>query len=266
MSEARTNQRERLVALEGALNWRDLGGYPTADGRVTKWDRIYRSDGLDQLTDADLDVIAELGIKLVIDFRVDREVDENPSRLADHPELRCQRLPIGGDEVEGKSILDVIRAGELKTYTIDDMAATYERLLEDFAPTFGEVIEHAADPANHPMVFHCTAGKDRTGLMAMLLLGALGVSDDDIVADYELTTHYRSNKRLAVLGPELEKVGVDLETVRPFLTAQAPVMAATVARLHRDHGSTEAFLTSKAQVEPATLARLRHELLEFVKP
>ena len=145
VSDARTNQRERLVALEGALNWRDLGGYPTADGRVTKWDRIYRSDGLDQLTDADLDVIAELGIKLVIDFRVDREVDENPSRLADHPELRCQRLPIGGDEVEGKSILDVIRAGELKTYTIDDMAATYERLLEDFAPTFGEVIEHAAD-------------------------------------------------------------------------------------------------------------------------
>src|SRR3954454_20853318 len=88
----KTMERERLIALEGALNWRDLGGYPGADGRVTKWDRVYRSDGLDQLTDADLDVIAELGIKLVIDFRVDREVDEHPSRLADHPALRCQRL------------------------------------------------------------------------------------------------------------------------------------------------------------------------------
>ena len=260
------SERERLVALEGALNWRDLGGYPTADGRVTKWDRIYRSDGLDQLTDTDLDVVAALGIKLVIDFRVDREVDENPSRLADHPTLRCQRLPIGGDEVEGKSILDTIRAGELKTYTIEEMAATYERLLEEFASTFGEVVAHAADPANHPMVFHCTAGKDRTGLMAMLLLGALGVSDDDIVTDYELTTQYRSNKRLAVLGPELEKVGVDLETVRPFLTAQAPVMAATVAKLESDHGSIEAFLLGHAGVAPATLDQLRAQLLEPVKP
>ena len=260
------SERERLVALEGALNWRDLGGYRAADGRVTKWDRIYRSDGLDQLTDADLDVIAELGIKLVIDFRVDREVDEHPSRLADHPDLRCQRLPIGGDEVEGRSILDVIRAGDLRAYTIEEMAGTYERLLEQFATTFGEVVAHAADPANHPMVFHCTAGKDRTGLMAMLLLGAVGVSDDDIVTDYELTTHYRSNKRLAILGPELEKAGVDLETVRPFLTAQAPVMAATVARLHRDHGSIEAFLTTRAGVDSDTLDRLRAHLLEPVKP
>src|SRR5436305_1884457 len=81
------------------------------------------------MPDASLAVVADVGIRLVSDFRVDREVYENPSRLADHPELRCQRLPIGGDEVEGKSILDVIRAGELKTYTIDDMAATYERLL-----------------------------------------------------------------------------------------------------------------------------------------
>ena len=260
------SQRERLIALEGALNWRDLGGYPAAGGRVTKWDCVYRSDGLDQLTDADLDVIADLGIKLVIDFRVDREVDQNPSRLPDHPELRRQRLPIGGDEVEGKSIIETIRAGELTTYTADEMAAGYERILEEYAPVFGAVIRHAADPANHPMVFHCTAGKDRTGLMAMLLLGALGVSDDDIVTDYELTTHYRSNKRLLVLGPELEKVGIDVEAVRPFLTAQAPVMAATVARLHRDHGSIEAFLLARAGVDPGTLDQVRSVLLESVKP
>src|SRR4051812_42403704 len=259
-------ERERLVALEGALNWRDLGGYRAANGRVTKWDCVYRSDGLDQLTDADLDVIADLGIKLVIDFRVDREVGENPSRLPDHPELRRQRLPIGGDEVEGKSVLELIQAGDVTTYTADEMAAVYERLLEDFATSFGEVVAHAADPANHPMVFHCTAGKDRTGLMAMLLLGALGVSDDDIVSDYELTTHYRSNKRIEILRPQLEKAGVDIELVRPFLTAQAPVMAATVARLHRDYGSIEAFLLARTGVDRGTVDQLRTALLDVVKP
>src|SRR3954464_15234279 len=123
-----SKERERLIALEGALNWRDLGGYETVDGRVTRWDRVYRADGLDQLTDVDLDVIAELGIKLVIDFRVDREVDEHPSRLPDHPELRRQRLPIGGDEVGGRSPVETIRAGDVKTYTTDEMAAVYERL------------------------------------------------------------------------------------------------------------------------------------------
>jgi protein-tyrosine phosphatase len=255
-------QRERLVALEGALNWRDLGGYPTADGHVTKWDRVFRADGLDQLTDADLTVIADLGIKLVVDFRVDREVDEFPSRLPDHPELRRQRLPIGGDEVEGRSVLETIRAGDLRVYTIEEMAGVYERLLEQSALNFGEVIIHAADPANHPMVFHCTAGKDRTGLMAMLLLGALGVSDEDIVVDYELTTHYRSNKRLAVLGPELEKVGVDIEAVRPFLTAQAPVMAATIEQLKAKYGTIEGYLLHEAELDPSTLIELRAALLD----
>jgi protein-tyrosine phosphatase len=254
--------RERLVALEGALNWRDLGGYPTADGHVTRWDRVFRADGLDQLTDADLTVIADLGIKLVIDFRVDREVDEFPSRLPDHPELRRQRLPIGGDEVEGRSVLDTIRAGDLKIYTVEEMATGYERLLEEAALNFGEVIIHAADPDNHPMVFHCTAGKDRTGLMAMLLLGALGVSDEDIVLDYELTTHYRSNKRLAILGPELEKAGVDIEAVRPFLTAQAPVMTATIKALKARYGSIDGYLTHEAELDASTLAELRAVMLD----
>jgi protein-tyrosine phosphatase len=256
------SQRERLVALEGALNWRDLGGYSTADGHVTRWGCIYRSDGLDQLTDADLALVADLGIKLVVDFRVDREVDESPSRLPDHPELRRQRLPIGGDEVEGRSVLDTIRAGDLRIYTIEEMAIGYERLLVEAALNFGEVIIHAADPANHPMVFHCTAGKDRTGLMAMLLLGALGVSDEDIVLDYELTTHYRSNKRLAVLGPELEKAGVDIEAVRPFLTAQAPVMAATIAALKARYGSIDDYLIHEAELDPSTLVELRQVLLD----
>lgn len=260
------SERERLVALEGALNWRDLGGYQTADGHVTRWGCVYRSDGLDRLTEADLTLIADLGIKLVIDFRVDREVDENPSRLPDHPELRRQRLPIGGDEVEGRSILETIRAGDLRTYTVGDMAGVYQRLLEESALNFGEVIIHAADSTNHPMVFHCTAGKDRTGLMAMLLLGALGVSDDDIVLDYELTTHYRSNKRLAILGPELEKAGVDVEAVRPFLTAQAPVMAATIDALKARHGSIEGYLTHEAELDPSTLAQMRAVMLEHPNP
>ena len=78
------------------------------------------------------------------------------------------------------SVIDRIQSGEITKYSAEDVAATYEKILEDAAREFGIAVTHAADPANHPMVFHCTAGKDRTGLMAMLLLGALGVPDDEI--------------------------------------------------------------------------------------
>jgi protein-tyrosine phosphatase len=226
---------------------------------------VYRSDGLDQLTDADLDLIEDLGIKLVIDFRVDREVDEAPSRLPDHPELRRQRLPIGED-VAGRSVIDRIQAGEITKYSVEDVARVYETILEDAAREFGTVITHAADPANHPMVFHCTAGKDRTGLMAMLLLGALGVPDEDIVRDYELTTHYRSSKRMVVLRPQLEAAGVDVDAVLPFLTAQAPVMAATIEQLEARHGSIGGYLTGPAAVSPETLQQLGTVLTELLNP
>jgi len=259
------SERERLIALEGALNWRDLGGYETGDGRVTCWGRVYRSDGLDQLTDADLDLIADLGIRLVIDFRVDREVDEAPSRLPDHPDLRRQRLPIGED-VAATSVIDRLQSGEITKYSAEDVATTYERILEDAAHEFGVAVTHAADPANHPMVFHCTAGKDRTGLMAMLLLGALGVPDEVIARDYELTTHYRSSKRLLILRPQLEAAGVDVDAVLPFLTAQAPVMAATIAALEARHGSVASYLTGPAEVSEETLADLRAHLTDPVKP
>src|SRR5947209_3803987 len=117
------SERERLVVLEGALNCRDLGGYPAAGERVTRWGRVYRSDALDQLTDDDLDRIEGLGIRLVIDFRVDREVDAAPTRIRDHPRPRRQRLPVGGDEVDGRSVLETILAGDVKTYTVAEMAA-----------------------------------------------------------------------------------------------------------------------------------------------
>src|SRR4051794_26473069 len=184
------------------MNCRDLGGYPTADGRVTRWGCVYRSDGLDQLTDADLDVLEAIGVRIVFDFRMDSEVDAAPSRLPDHPALKRQRLPIG-DAGPGESLMEMLLRGDITEYTVEGVAEIYESILDDAAKEFGAVVAAAADPENHAVLFHCTAGKDRTGLMAMLLLGVLGVPDDVIISDYELTTHYRSARRVEILRPQL---------------------------------------------------------------
>jgi protein-tyrosine phosphatase len=135
-------------------------------------------------------------------------------------------------------------------------------MLVDGAAEFAAVLTQAADPANHPMLFHCTAGKDRTGLTSMLLLGALGVGTQDLVADYELTTQYRSSKRLPILRPQLEAVGVDVDALLPFLTAQGPVMAATIDALEARHGSITGYLTAVAGLDDATIDRLQESLLE----
>jgi protein-tyrosine phosphatase len=254
-------ERERLVGLEGALNCRDLGGYPAADGRTTRWGRVFRSDGLDQLTDADLDVMAALGLKLVCDFRMEYEVELAPSRLPDDPALRRIALPMG-DAGENRSFLELLQAGEITELTVDNVVELYAEMLVAGAHQLGTVIAQAADPANHPMLFHCTAGKDRTGLASMLLLGALGVGDDVLVHDYELTTEYRSNKRLTVLRPQLEAAGVDVDAVLPFLTAQGPVMAATITALRVQYGSIEGYLTNMAGMEPLQLEQLRGALLD----
>ena len=133
----------------------------------------------------------------------------------------------------------------------------YAEMLDNHAPRFGTVIEHAADPSRHALLFHCTAGKDRTGVAAALLLGALGVADADILDDYALTTEYRSGPRLEQLRPQLEEAGVEVEPLLPFFTAQRPVMELTLAGLRERHGSVDDYLTGVAGVAPSTLDRLR---------
>lgn len=250
---------ERLVPLQGTMNFRDLGGYLGEDGRRVRWGRIYRSDGLAALTAVDGDYLTGLGIKLVCDFRRDTEVDLAPSALPLTVERRW--LPIGTDAAEQREFLDQILAGEVTSFSVDDMAEMYGEILDTGAEQFGTVVAHAADPSCHPLLYHCTAGKDRTGISSALLLGALGVSDDDICDDYELTTFYRSGRRVEQLRPQLEGAGVDVDAILPFLTAPRPAMAATLELIQRRWGSIDGYLTGPAGLDPGVLTDLRRVLL-----
>jgi protein-tyrosine phosphatase len=253
-----TASTERLVPLEGALNFRDLGGYSAAEGRRTRWGCVFRSDGLDQLTDGDLDRLARLGIRLVCDLRNDREVLDAPSRLPPHPELRHLRHPIGEHRDDDPPLLERILAGHVREFSTEQMADQYVAMLEFAGPVFAEVVQLAADAANHPMVFHCTAGKDRTGMMAALLLSALGVPDDVIAEDYALTAHYLvyDEARTQVLR---EFYGLE---VSPGAVSAAPeTIHGLLAGLGERYGSVIGYLAD-AGVTPGQLVALRDALLE----
>lgn len=251
---------ERLVPLEGTMNFRDLGGYLTGGGRRVRWGLLYRSDAFGSTTERDRDYLVALGVQAVHDFRHSSERERNPNLLPDG--MAFHSWAIGGDAAEVFDLVEFMRERGAAQFGIDGTVQIYTTMLEEHAPAFGALFTHLADDGALPAVFHCTAGKDRTGLAAALLLSVLGVADDIVLDDYELTTTYRSAHRIAQLAPRLEAAGIDVEEVRPFLSAPREVLVRALAHLRERYGSIEGYLTGPAGVRPSVLDLLRDRLLD----
>ena len=169
----------RFVELVGAYNFRDLGGLPTADGRSTRHGVMFRSDALHHLEPADVDRLLELGVTTIVDLRSAAELEHTGRGLLGDAEMGFLHAPLSNTGAAGYVPHPELAAGNLGGYYAASLESRGEQLVQ--------VIEHLADPANLPAVFHCAVGKDRTGMVAALVLELVGVGADDIVADYVLT-------------------------------------------------------------------------------
>jgi protein-tyrosine phosphatase len=244
----------RKLVFEGCFNFRDLGGYPTVDGRRTRWRRLFRADGLGRLTESDFAALASLGIVTVIDLRTILEADTQGRFPTDRDGVAYHPLPL----------TDTL-PGEEETPDWDSASFVSERYLSMLAEgtaTVTSALGLLADPLNQPAVFHCSVGKDRTGVLAALVLGFLGVPDEIIVDDYALS--YAS--MLEILAHLLERYPDAAEIVERYrpviLSAEPASMAGFVAGVRAIYGSFEALvdtLGARAEVE-----RLRTEFLETV--
>ena len=253
---------ERLVRLEGTLNFRDLGGYVGDGGRRVRWGRAFRSDHLGALTEADVVRLERLGIRTIVDFQGAHERAADQARPL--PEATFQRLerPIVDGPAHGITFYDRVMDKTITRFDIADLTRFYLSTLERSAAIFGEVLGLIADPAHHAVVFHCRAGKDRTGLTAALLLGALGVATEDILDDYLLTNRYRSGRRIEVLRPQLAEQGIDIDAFAPLFVAPREAMADTLAGVTERYGSVADYLRGPAGLSDPTLADLRRHLLQ----
>lgn len=172
----------RRIPFAGALNFRDIGGYPAGDGAWTRWGVVYRSDSLSFLTPGDLPAFDALGIRAIYDLRRSREIAAHPGpREHVHIEL-ANRDPLEDSEA---AALVTRRDGERW------LLADYRRMLAAAAATFGDLFWRLAAPGRLPAVIHCLGGKDRTALTVALLLTALGVPREVVLDDYQLTSDYR---------------------------------------------------------------------------
>jgi len=174
----------RLVPLEGGINFRDMGGYAGAGGRTVKWRHLYRSGSMARLTEADAAHLADLGIRCVVDFRSVRE-------QTDEPNLWCGAAGVSywsrqHSEVFGH-LHEMAERGIATERDAEDVMIGGMRLLPfQQAPAYAELFRRLA-AGDVPIAFNCTAGKDRTGGAAALVLASLGVSRQDIAADFTMT-------------------------------------------------------------------------------
>ena len=252
----------RLLPLEGGINFRDMGGYAALDGRRVKWGHLFRSGTMTRLTPADRARLAQIGIRTVIDFRTASEQASEPNDWA--------REETGGywsrphEEVFG-NMHEMARGG---LATVRDaeaiMEAGYRHLPVQQAQAYGEMFRRLAS-GDVPAVIHCTAGKDRTGGGAALILAALGVPREAIVADFVLTERAVDlEKALLHRKPDpkyAHYAKLDPEIRRAFSGARPGYIVAFLDALEQEFGSVENYL-SDLGITRADLGSVRAGLLD----
>jgi protein-tyrosine phosphatase len=244
---------ERNLGFAGPINFRDLGGYRSATGTRTRWGCVFRSDALG-LADQDLDLFSRLGIRTVYDLRSDSERETAPNRLPDGSQT-IELMSLIGDSSPPPAV-DAFADGE------SFLADVYLRVLENSAPSLGQILSGLADSGRRPAVFHCAAGKDRTGIVAALLLSVLGVAEADILDDYELTSLYRTQARIDAVAERLRtETGISPEVAAGLLRTPRWAMESALAELRRRYGGIESYLTGPGGADPAVPEALRRQLL-----
>ena len=244
--------------LEGCLNFRDLGGHVGAEGRTVRYGCLFRSGELCDLTDADKEVIRGLGIKVVLDLRSAEEQELRPHALPEGIAVVSQdRRAVGSTQ----TLEEQIALGQIPVKDDQWVVDSYLAMLTRLAPDFRVVVQQAAGARRAPLLFHCAAGKDRTGLAAALLLGLLGVSNEVIQAEYELTTTQYAPRRLEGLLPILQEHGVSREDIWHLLEARSVGMAAVLEHVHDAWGGFDGYARTVLEVPLELIAQLREELL-----
>jgi protein-tyrosine phosphatase len=246
---------DRLLPLQGASNCRDLGGYRGHGGRPLRWRRLFRSDHLAQLTPRDHATLADLGVRRAFDFR---GVHERAAAPYGWPGLAQHSLAI--EPTVAQRIGELAAVGQALTAArmVGLMHELYRRLVDDEAARFAEWFGHLL-AEDTPLVFHCTAGKDRTGVAAALLLLALGVPAREVEADYLLTNAYYR-------APPVEGGALPAEALQVLWSVQPGYLHSALALIDERHGGLERYFAEKLALDEAARGRLAALYLEPASP
>lgn len=251
----------RHLKFSGTKNFRDLGGYPTVDGRTVRWNLLYRSDALHKLTNPDLQRLSALQLDRVIDFRAIHEQEHEPDRLPEGVSLVPAPILDSSTRVWHEAREEFVK--NLRSMDpVQFMIQTNVELGTRFTPQFKLFLHELLSANGRPVLFHCAAGKDRTGFAAAILLRILGASQTTIMEDYLLTNQYFLNGyRWNLWTARLLKGKKFAEVLKGFMIADPAYLSAAFDALQQEHGSFEAYVREGLGLTDVEIERLKHVYL-----
>ena len=229
---------ERHLPMEGGHNYRDMGGYSTSDGHYVRWGKVFRTDDMHNLTDNDLAYLAALPLRTVVDFRSEQEIGQAPDKLPVSATTHSL-LSISPGNLTDVSEVEMMDPQKMAGYMVDinRSFSTDPAIVERYR----EFFRLLQDESSLPLSFHCTAGKDRTGMGAALFLCTLGVPEDVIMQDYLLSNEYLASK----YGRYME----EYPALRPLFTVDAAYLQAGLDQIKADHGTVQDYLKNVLGVD-----------------
>jgi protein-tyrosine phosphatase len=247
-----TDTFQRRIVLDGAVNFRDLGGYMVESSEAeTRWRTLFRADGLGELTVGDFTVLRDLGIRTVIDLRAAYELERGQFDVATFP-VEYHHIPFI-ESIPDPEEFD--RRPEL-------LETQYLEMLDNAGSEIRSALEVLAGPDALPAVFHCTAGKDRTGLLSAILLSLLGVPEETVVADYALSQEAMGRLKEKIIRKYPDSADM-LNSIEGVFSAEPDQMHTLFSYLHEHYGSVDRYVAGIG-VADGVVARLRSTLLEPV--
>lgn len=243
-----SHAQDRLIRLAGAHNVRDLGGYPTASGATTRWRAFLRGDALHELNAEDVEALLGLGLRTVIDLRNDVEIARQPSVFASEERVRYHHIPI----FDGLAPADAM----LRDSAGGDLSERYIAAAEACGPAIARVARTIAQADEGVVLFNCTAGKDRTGIVAAMILSLAGVSAEEIARDYAMTSAVAANLMRKLRENALAR-GVEEAVAARLLASEPASMLAFLRHIEERHGGFRAYLETRAGAEEAAIIERR---------
>ena len=255
----------RLLPLEGGRNFRDLGGYTTPEGKRVRWGRLFRSGQMSNLTAADYQYLSSLGIQVVCDLRSTEERTSEPTLWKTSNDTRYQAWDYS---MEDDDTMRQLFAGGTPTpeQTRAVMTDLYHEIAYQQAPRYRYIFDQLA-AGETPLAFNCSAGKDRAGVGAALILAALGVEEEQIIHDYSLSETFvdymaEYTKEAAENSAYSMLARLPREVLAPLMRSDPDYLRATFEHLKSAHGSVLAFIQDELDVTDEELAAIRGALLE----
>ena len=239
---------ERLVPLDGAMNFRDVGGYETTDSRFVRWGKIYRSAALSGLTPQDLEKIRKLDIRYVYDLR---SVDERRSEPTRWPDTGATMASLDYD-MDISAFMAAFADGPSAEKVRAAMTSFYPAVVDSHKGQFRAVFAELLEGDDGAILYHCSAGKDRTGVQTALILSALGVPRETVIEDFLL-----SNQHHRMSGDSGPMAGMPPEVLEVLGGVERPYLEAFFAEIDRRYGGVEGYLAAELEVDAADIQRLR---------